>query len=315
MTDSDHGRGSMPVELREIEIFLVLAEELHFGRTAERLYLSQSRVSQTIRSMEASLGGSLFERTSRRVQLTPLGQRWRDSLISPYEELRNAFVAARAEAAGVTGELRISLITLAAGGPRFEDTVRDFRETYPACNVIVYEADPVLVLERLRRGEIDLVAYWLPLEQPGLTVGPVLTVEERVLLVRRDHRLAERGWATIDDLADEAIVDADGILPPETTAALYPTQTPQGRRIPRRHSELRPGEVLALVAHGEVVHPSVASVTRYYTHHEVTAIPLRGLPPVRTALIAATGRRSAAVRAFLAMFDAPESRPADPPSE
>ena len=61
------------VELREIETFLVLTEELHFGRTAERLYLSQSRVSQTIRSMETSLGGRLFERTSRQVRLTPLG--------------------------------------------------------------------------------------------------------------------------------------------------------------------------------------------------------------------------------------------------
>ena len=62
----------MGVELRELEIFLVLAEELHFGRTAERLYLTQPRISQTIRALEERIGGKLFERTSWRVGLTPL---------------------------------------------------------------------------------------------------------------------------------------------------------------------------------------------------------------------------------------------------
>jgi hypothetical protein len=62
------------VELREIEVFLTLAEELHFGRTAERLHLTSSRVSQVVRSLETRLGGALFERTSRRVRFTPLGK-------------------------------------------------------------------------------------------------------------------------------------------------------------------------------------------------------------------------------------------------
>jgi DNA-binding transcriptional LysR family regulator len=66
------------VELREIETFLVLAEELHFGRSATRLHLSQSRVSQTIRSIESRIGGRLFDRTSRQVRLTLLGELLRD---------------------------------------------------------------------------------------------------------------------------------------------------------------------------------------------------------------------------------------------
>ena len=61
------------MDLKDIEVFLVVADELHFGRTAERLYVSQSRVSQVIRDMETSIVGRLFERTSRRVSLTPLG--------------------------------------------------------------------------------------------------------------------------------------------------------------------------------------------------------------------------------------------------
>ena len=62
------------VELRELRIFLTLVEELHFGRTAERLGVSQPTVSEAVRALEARLGGKLFERTSRRVRLTSLGQ-------------------------------------------------------------------------------------------------------------------------------------------------------------------------------------------------------------------------------------------------
>jgi DNA-binding CsgD family transcriptional regulator len=61
------------VALREITLFLTLAEELHFGRTAERLQVTPSRVSQTLRELEAKLGGKLVHRTSRHVELTP---RW-----------------------------------------------------------------------------------------------------------------------------------------------------------------------------------------------------------------------------------------------
>jgi len=63
--------------LAQAEAFLVLCDELHFGRTAERLFLSQARVSRLIASLEAEVGGALFERTSRRVRITPLGEQLR----------------------------------------------------------------------------------------------------------------------------------------------------------------------------------------------------------------------------------------------
>ena len=62
------------VELREVRVFLVLCDELHFGRTADRMHLSQTRVSQLVRLLERKLGAQLFERTSRRVALTPAGR-------------------------------------------------------------------------------------------------------------------------------------------------------------------------------------------------------------------------------------------------
>ena len=75
------------MERRDIEIFLVLAEELHFGRTAERLHVSTTRVSQTIRKLERRIGAALFERTSRRVELTRAGAELLEGMRAPLEQL------------------------------------------------------------------------------------------------------------------------------------------------------------------------------------------------------------------------------------
>jgi DNA-binding transcriptional LysR family regulator len=64
----------------ELEAFLTLAEELHFGRTAARLHVTTARISQTIRALELRVGERLFDRTSRRVSLRPVGQRLLDQL-------------------------------------------------------------------------------------------------------------------------------------------------------------------------------------------------------------------------------------------
>jgi DNA-binding transcriptional LysR family regulator len=287
------------VELREIEVFLVLSEELHFGRTAERLHLSQSRVSQSIQSMESRVGGALFERTSRRVRLTALGAQLREGLRPGYDQIQRTVAEARETARGPTGELRIGLLTLAAGGPRFDALVGEFEQRFPACRVEVLEAFPGKALERLRSGELDALAHWLPLRQPGITVGPVLLDAAPVLAVRAGHPLADRGWASVEDLADNAILDAGGVLPAETLDELMPRSTPSGRPVPRRGREGRMAEVLSLVARGQVVHPTVASVADHYGHPAVVLIPLRDAPRRRSALVWMTERAHPALQAFV----------------
>ncbi|WP_250575423.1 LysR family transcriptional regulator [Nonomuraea sediminis] len=259
------------------------------------MYLSQSRVSQTIRAMETRVGGRLFERTSRRVRLTPLGERLRDGLRPGFDQIHLALAEAREIASGITGELRVSLLNFAAGGPSFSQVVRAFTTAHPGCEVVVYEAFPGEALPRLRRGELDAVAHWLPIRQPDLVVGPVLMREERALAVRDGHPLAERGYATLEDLGGEHVIDATGMLPPETLEVVYPLPAR------RRGAEGRMIEVLSLVARGEIVHPTVASLADYYTHPGVRVIPLRGLPPLESALIWSAERETAAVRAFASM--------------
>src|SRR5436305_14849521 len=95
------------MDTAEIEVFLVLAEELHFGRTAERLRLPQPRVSRLVASLERRAGGALFERTSRRVRLTPLGEQLAGRLRPAYAQLTAALDEARAAARQAVGAVRI----------------------------------------------------------------------------------------------------------------------------------------------------------------------------------------------------------------
>ncbi|MGA8112624.1 MAG: LysR family transcriptional regulator [Actinocatenispora sp.] len=287
------------MELREVEIFLVLAEELHFGRTAQRLYLSQPRVSQTIRSLENRLGGQLFERTSRRVHLTALGERLRDELRPAHDHFRRAVTVAMDLARGVSGELRICVASYAMAGPSFTEIVRTFETRHPDCRLTVTEEFPGQ-FARLHTGTYHLMCHRLPVTEPGLTVGPVLSREERILLVRVGHPLAQRGHATVEDLADHAVIPR-GDIPRALYDDQFPATTPSGRPIPRGAPISMTSDILHRIARDELVHPTTASFVNYYHHPEVTRVPLRGHPPVESALIWVAALENAAIRAFAAV--------------
>lgn len=288
-------------EMREVEIFLVMAEELHFRRAAERLYLSPSRVSQAVRALEDRVGARLFDRTNRWVRLTPVGEKLLARVGPAYAELLAAFEAARDSAGGVTGELRIRALSLSSLGPSFDRIQHVFRTRHPHCRAHVFEDRPVGALADLRRGDAELLVTWLPLAQPDLTVGPVLTREDRVLLLSTGHPLAAKGYATVEDLGAYAVADMDHVLPPETRATFCPDRTPAGRVIERRHRASGATDMLVAVASGEIVHPTATSFPAHYLHAGVTQIPMHGLPALASALVWVTARESAAVRAFAAV--------------
>src|SRR6266540_2033115 len=222
-----------PFELREIRIFLTLAEELHFGRTAGRLGLTPSRVSQALRTLEARIGGRLFLRTSRRVSLTPLGEQLAARMRPAYEQLERAFSDTHNEAAGLSGPLRIGTSTPVNYGPHFLEIVKTFEARHPDCQVITTETglgDDQFAW--LRRGDLDLLAMRLPISEPDVTVGPVLSREPRVLAVAGDHPLAKRMSVSVEDLADY-VLQYSSALPREMIDAFVPPRTPSGRPIRR----------------------------------------------------------------------------------
>ena len=270
------------MELRDIEIFLTLAEELHFGRTAERLHVSQARVSQAISKQERRLGVALFDRTSRRVALTPVGRRLREDLQQALDLIKAGL--ARAEAAGLrTGQtLRLGVFGHAAHELR--PLVDAFRARCPGGDVQfgeIYGSDPFTAL---RTGEHDVNVLWLPIAEPDLTVGPTVLTGGRVLAVPADHPLAGRGTASLEDLADNHVVDLGPGAPEYWVESMVPMRTPLGRRIPRGPAARTFHEVLSLVASGQCVHPLGEIAARYNRPPGVVFLPIHDAPALHWAL-------------------------------
>jgi DNA-binding transcriptional LysR family regulator len=286
------------VELREIRTFLALAEELHFGRTAKRLILTPSRVSQTLRSLEAQIGGRLFERTSRTVRLTSLGEQLQASVTVPYAQLLQAVGARRQAATGVAGTLRIGMYTESLAGAHLVDVVIEFEARYSGVEVVLVNTGLVRnYLDVLRDGEVDLLATRLPLSEPDITVGPILTHEERVLLVAKGDPLAQRESVTLDDFADRAVSDSPE-FPREMMDALIPPVTRSGRHY-RRTENRSIEDMLMSIATGKQVHPTVPSFLEHHAHPAVTAVPISDLPPSQTALVWRTSDHAPKVSAFV----------------
>jgi DNA-binding transcriptional LysR family regulator len=287
------------VELRELRVFLVLSEELHFGRTAERLGLTQSRVSQILRGLERKLGGQLFSRTSRRVALSPFGEQFRADLEPPYAQLSSVLQRTRAGARSLDGHLRLGLLAANSGGPHLTEIIDAFERSHPQTEVVVSEVFFTDPLGALRRGEVDVLATRLPLQQPDLVIGPVLAREPVVLAVASDHPLADRGQISIEDVADYQVAPITD-TPKELIDTLIPRSTPSGRAIRRQAKRPKtPHEVTALIARGRIVHLTVPSFATYYGQPGITYLPVTDMRPSKSGLVWRRAASNPRLREFI----------------
>lgn len=166
----------MNFDLRQLRYFVSVAEELHFGRAAARLHMTQPPLSQAIQALEAAMGTPLFQRTKRSVALTPAGsallpEAWR--LLNQAEALPG--LAQRA-ASGETGRLSLAFVSTADYSvlPAF---LREFRDAYPQVQIDLREATSDVQFEELMKGGIDagLLIPPLPVEAGELDYLSVLT--------------------------------------------------------------------------------------------------------------------------------------------
>jgi DNA-binding transcriptional LysR family regulator len=285
------------VELREIRAFLTLADELHFGHAAELLYLTPSNVSHTIRSLERRIGGRLFDRTSRRVTLTPLGEELRARITPSYKALMEGIAQTEELADGVAGLLRIGF-TANSDGPELNRLTKAFQACHDQCQLKLQEvanADPYRLL---RRGLIDVLVNWLAVDEPDLTAGPTIGHRERVLAVASDHRLARSDQVSLEELADERVCKPAASYPAAVSQAISPTHTPTGRPIPRASAVRTSNEIVADVARGEMVHMTMAGVVTYQ-RDDIALIPVADMAPLPLGLIWVTRNENTKIRALV----------------
>ncbi|MEV6727952.1 MULTISPECIES: LysR family transcriptional regulator [unclassified Streptomyces] len=270
------------MELRDIEIFLVLAEELHFGRSAERLRVSQARVSQAIRKQERRIGAALFERTSRTVRLTSVGRQLRADLQPVYAGLHESLERARLAARGVTGRLRVGMMPFNVVD--MHPYWREFRSRYPQWELEIRQLAFVDPFGRLRDDDMDVLVTWLPVEEPDLTVGPVLCTDPRILAVAADHELAQRTSARLEMFADFQHAVAPG-MPDYWEDSYLPFHTPQGRPIERGRPVTNAEELINQVGMGEIGHSFPSHVARHWGMPNIRWIPVTDLAALSYALV------------------------------
>ncbi|WP_043623650.1 LysR family transcriptional regulator [Nonomuraea candida] len=270
------------MELRDIEIFLTLAEELHFGRTAERLHVSVAAVSKALKKQERAVGAELFARNSRNVRLTPVGERLRDDLRHLYQGLTQSLERARLAARGKTGTLRVSLFPINVQElRRYWET---FRSRHPQWELRLRMSSYSDPFAQLRDGEADVLVTWPPGEEPDLTVGPLLCAEPRVLAVAADNPLAKRSTVRLDALGDHRHVAVEP-APDEWFNRYVPELTPKGRVIERGTVVHRVEDIFIHTAMGETVSLFPAHMTRYYPQPGIVYLPVTDMEALPYALV------------------------------
>lgn len=285
------------MELRDIEIFLVLAEELHFGRAAQRLHVSQARVSQAIKKQERRIGAQLFARTSRTVHLTEVGRQFRDDLQPVYAGLHESLERAQLAARGITAQLRVSLMPFNVAD--LHPYWKAFRARHPQWGLQIRQATYTDVFGQLRSGATDVMVLWLPVEEPDFTVGPTLCTDPRVLAVAADHRLAARDSVPLELLADCPHGTALG-LPDYWEDSYLPFYTPRGRAIERITSAASDNgdELITHVGMGDIIHTFPSHVTRYWGMPHIRFLPVPDMATLTFALVWRTEAENDLIRAL-----------------
>ncbi|KAF0595931.1 LysR family transcriptional regulator [Pseudomonas aeruginosa] len=195
------------MELRHLRYFIAVAEELHFGRAAERLGISQPPLSQQIQALEEEIGARLFERTNRRVELTDAGRLFLDESRQVLAQVDKAVLLARRAHLGELGELKIGFTSSAPFTSTIPSSIYAFRKAYPDVHLDLQEMSSRQVLKALLEESLQ-VGVIRPLALPDAVHWVELFREPLVAVLRADHPLAagsEDGLA-IAALAEEPFV-------------------------------------------------------------------------------------------------------------
>jgi len=179
-------------DLRQLRYFVAVAERLHFGRAAEALHISQPPLSRAIRALEDELGMPLFQRTRRRVELTPQGARLLEEARRVTGQLERTVHELRAMATGGHGRLRIGFVSLADYGV-LPGLLKAYKNAQPGVRLALREMLSPEQAAALAAGELDFGLLLPPVAGAARLEHLIVQRERFVLALPTRHRLAARG--------------------------------------------------------------------------------------------------------------------------
>ena len=195
------------MELRHLRYFVAVAEELNFGRAAQRLHIAQPPLSRQIRDLEREVGTPLFERGARGVELTHAGRAFLPEVRLTLAQAERAQRTAQRAARGETGRLRVGFVEAATHSGILPDVLSFFRMHLPSIGLSLLEMDSMQQADALREGRIDIgIVGTVPLDAERWLRTESVFAEPLALAVPNEHALSGRRRFTLADLATESFV-------------------------------------------------------------------------------------------------------------
>jgi DNA-binding transcriptional LysR family regulator len=212
------------VNIRHLEFFVVLAEELHFRRSAERLGITQAPLSLAIQSLEAELGARLFHRTRRTVVLTEAGLALVEDARAILSRIEHAKERVWETVSGEVGRLRVGFTNSSSLSPLFRRLIHAYRTQRPKVNISLLELSSSMQIEAIEQRELDVGLLRLPDDAPRAELVFTPLMEEPLLVaMHAGHRLAKAASIRIKDLRGEPFIAyprAAGVAVSQQTLAL-----------------------------------------------------------------------------------------------
>jgi DNA-binding transcriptional LysR family regulator len=195
------------MELRQLRYLQVLAEELHFGRAAQRLGIAQPALTQQIQSLERDLGARLFQRTKRSVHLTIAGRLTLEQATRTLEQAERTATVARRAGRGEQGSVEIGYVGSAAFSGILSKITFDYRKTNPDIELHLHELDITQQVDDVSHGRIDVGFIRPPVRQwPDGITSLTLSREPIIIALPKGHPLSRRRAVALAALANESFI-------------------------------------------------------------------------------------------------------------
>lgn len=196
------------IDLRQLQHFVVLSEELHFRRAAERLFMTQPPLTHSIQAMERELGVDLFSRSRRHVALTKAGEALLVEARATLERSSRLVEVAKRAARGEVGTLRIGFSISASFARPFTRALRTFALAYPDIALELTRTTATIGLNALRQGALDICITrpFHPIQLPSNLQHTIIQRDRLMLILHADHPLATRVSLPLKAIASEPFI-------------------------------------------------------------------------------------------------------------
>ncbi len=272
--------------LTELRYIVTLAQEQHFGRAAERCYVSQPTLSVAVKKLEDELDVAIFERSKSRVQPTPLGEEIIKQAQVVLEQASAIKDIATAGKDQLGSPLKVGAI-FTIGHYLFPKFIPHLQESSPRMPLYVEEGFTATLRQRLRKGELDVIIVALPFTETDV-VTQKLYEEPFVLLLPKRHRLADKPTIEPDDLTDEnVLLLGDGHCFRDQILEAYPNlqADPGSVRTAAEGSSLETLRHMVASGMGITILPKSAAISQY-SDNQLVIKPLSDIHAKRSVGLA-----------------------------